>query len=213
MKNATISQLLLGEPPPHCLSVNMRHEECWPMNSCVPFSLFTLFAHQHEKNNLWIFYLCVTSRDRELSTPWPLTPDYFSLSEDDVQCAPGGGHRGHVWRLRPRGRGPGPGYCRPRVWLGIPGDDTHDTDIKTPNPRLVSWHHNDFSQAAVKSSYGRRPPTGAGGGLKVPGTAAGPGGLMSSRGRMPTAGQNITHCTGQPRLSVPVNLQAFISKQ
>ena len=50
-----------------------------------------------------------------------------------------------------------------------------------------------FVQAAVKSSYGRRPPTGAGGGLKVPGTAvAGPGGLISSRGRMPTAGQNMS---------------------
>ena len=43
-------------------------------------------------------------------------------------------------------------------------------------------------QAAVKSSYGRRPPTG--GGLKVPGTGLGTAGagLMSSRGRMPTAG-------------------------
>ena len=49
----------------------------------------------------------------------------------------------------------------------------------------------------MKSSYGRRPPTG--GGLKVPGTALGtaagaglgPGGLASSRGRMPTAGNNI----------------------
>lgn len=49
-------------------------------------------------------------------------------------------------------------------------------------------------QAAVKSSYGRRPPTG--GGLKVPGTSVGAGGvpgamLMSSRGRMPTAGQFV----------------------
>ena len=45
----------------------------------------------------------------------------------------------------------------------------------------------------MKSSYGRRPPTGAGGGLKVPGTAAaGAGGLISSRGRMPTAGQYMS---------------------
>ena len=43
-------------------------------------------------------------------------------------------------------------------------------------------------QAAVKSSYGRRPPTS--GALKVPGTAAGPGGILASRaGRIQTAGQ------------------------
>ena len=43
-------------------------------------------------------------------------------------------------------------------------------------------------QAAVKSSYGRRPPTS--GALKVPGTAAGPGGFLASRaGRLQTAGE------------------------
>ena len=45
-------------------------------------------------------------------------------------------------------------------------------------------------QAAVKSSYGRRPPTS--GALKVPGTAAGPGGILASRaGRIQTAGQEL----------------------
>ena len=72
-----------------------------------------------------------------------------------------------------------------RWWLQYYWHQTH-------KPSLVSRHHDDSVQAAVKSSYGRRPPTGAGGGLKVPGTAAGPGGLISSRGRMPTAGQNTT---------------------
>ena len=43
-------------------------------------------------------------------------------------------------------------------------------------------------QAAVKSSYGRRPPTS--GALKVPGTAGGLGGILASRaGRIQTAGQ------------------------
>ena len=42
-------------------------------------------------------------------------------------------------------------------------------------------------QAALKSSYGRRPPTSVA--LKVPGTAA-PGGLLTTRaGRIPTAGE------------------------
>ena len=51
------------------------------------------------------------------------------------------------------------------------------------------FNENTCDQAALRSSYGRRPPTGAAGagGLKVPGTA-----MMSSRGRMPTAGRCLS---------------------
>ena len=53
------------------------------------------------------------------------------------------------------------------------------------------FNENTCYQAALRSSYGRRPPTGAAGagagGLKVPGTA-----MMSSRGRMPTAGRCLS---------------------
>ena len=83
---------------------------------------FYPLTHQHAKNNLWIFWILRHVIER---SPFPrhLTPLYFSLAEDnDDQCAPGGGWR-HVQRLRQRGRGPGPRHCRPRVWLGIPGED------------------------------------------------------------------------------------------
>ena len=82
---------------------------------------FYPLTHQHAKNNLWIFWILRHVIER--SPDRHLTPLYFSLAEDnDDQCAPGGGWR-HVQRLRQRGRGPGPRHRRPRVWLGIPGED------------------------------------------------------------------------------------------
>lgn len=75
---------------------------------------------------------------------------------------------------------------------------------------LHNPYHHHFVQAAVKSSYGRRPPTGAGGGLKVPGTAApGAGGLISSRGRMPTAGQYMSITNHPEFLSFNVKCSAI----
>ena len=74
------------------------------------------------------------------------------------------------------------------------GDDDmysgFDREDVAPALETNDLHYDSGFQAAVKSSYGRRPPTS--GALKVPGTAAGPGGILASRaGRIQTAGQSV----------------------
>ena len=74
----------------------------------------------------------------------------------------------------------------------LAGDDMYSgfgREDVAPALDTADLEYDPGFQAAVKSSYGRRPPTGAGGGLKVPGTGmVGTAGMMSSRGRMGTAG-------------------------
>ena len=77
----------------------------------------------------------------------------------------------------------------------LAGDDMYSgfgREDVAPALDTADLEYDPGFQAAVKSSYGRRPPTGAGGGLKVPGTGmVGTAGMMSSRGRMGTAGSHI----------------------
>ena len=75
------------------------------------------------------------------------------------------------------------------------GDDDmysgFDREDVAPALETNDLHYDSGFQAAVKSSYGRRPPTS--GALKVPGTAAGLGGILASRtGRIPTAGRETS---------------------
>ena len=72
------------------------------------------------------------------------------------------------------------------------GDDDmysgFDREDVAPALETNDLHYDSGFQAAVKSSYGRRPPTS--GALKVPGTGGGLGGILATRtGRIPTTGR------------------------
>ena len=125
MRNATISHLLFGKLPPHHISdVNMKTWRMLTDELMRSFRLATSYPLRPSTraefvNMFWILRHMIDSSPARPSLCSDLL--CFSLSEDDVQRAPGGGRGGHVQRLRAGGRGPCPGHRRLGVWLGIPG--------------------------------------------------------------------------------------------